>query len=75
MYVFYLQASKVEDLGKVDFESEKEKRNKPIYVPSWFTVDLKTGVSIPCSHRNYDHSLCILIFHTYFVIRDSHVIV
>ncbi|KAK4303377.1 hypothetical protein Pmani_024605 [Petrolisthes manimaculis] len=39
-----LKASKVEDLGKIDFESEKEKRNKPIYVPSWFTVDLKTGM-------------------------------
>ena len=36
----------MEDLGKVDFESEKEKRNKSIYVPSWFTVDLKTGVSL-----------------------------
>ncbi|KAK8721181.1 hypothetical protein OTU49_012890 [Cherax quadricarinatus] len=39
-----LKASKEEELGKVDFESEKEKRNKPIYVPSWFTVDLKTGM-------------------------------
>lgn len=36
----------MEDLGKVDFEAEKEKKNKPIYVPSWFTVDLKTGVSV-----------------------------
>ncbi|ROT82680.1 WD repeat-containing protein 48 [Penaeus vannamei] len=39
-----LKAVKVEDLGKVDFEAEKEKKNKPIYVPSWFTVDLKTGM-------------------------------
>ncbi|XP_042875234.1 WD repeat-containing protein 48-like [Penaeus japonicus] len=38
-----LKAVKVEDLGKVDFEAEKEKKNKSIYVPSWFTVDLKTG--------------------------------
>lgn len=35
----------MEDLGKVDFDAEKQKRNKPIFVPSWFTVDLKTGVS------------------------------
>ncbi|XP_063596748.1 WD repeat-containing protein 48-like [Penaeus indicus] len=39
-----LKAVKVEDLGKVDFDAEKEKKNKPIYVPSWFTVDLKTGM-------------------------------
>lgn len=36
---------KVEDLGIVDFDHEKERRNRPIFVPSWFTVDLKTGVS------------------------------
>ncbi|KAK8391797.1 hypothetical protein O3P69_017437 [Scylla paramamosain] len=39
-----LKATKVEELGKVDFESEKQKRNKAIFVPSWFTVDLKTGM-------------------------------
>jgi hypothetical protein len=36
----------VEDLGKVDFEEEIKKRFKMVYVPNWFTVDLKTGVSI-----------------------------
>ena len=40
-----MQSVKEEELGKVDFESEKQKRNKAIFVPSWFTVDLKTGVS------------------------------
>lgn len=40
-----LKACKVEDLGKVDFEQEIKKRNKTVYVPSWFNVDLKTGVS------------------------------
>ena len=39
-----LKAFKVEELGKVDFEQEKKKRNKPIFVPNWFTVDLKTGM-------------------------------
>lgn len=43
-FSLYFQALKVEDLGVVDFEQEKERRNKPIFVPSWFTVDLKTGV-------------------------------
>ncbi|KAF2360348.1 WD40 repeat, partial [Trinorchestia longiramus] len=38
-----LKAVKVEDLGRIDFEQEKERRNRPIFVPSWFTVDLKTG--------------------------------
>lgn len=39
-----LKACKVEDLGRVDFEQEVEKRNKIVYVPPWFNVDLKTGV-------------------------------
>lgn len=40
-----LKACKVEDLGRVDFEQEIKKRNKMVYVPNWFSVDLKTGVS------------------------------
>ena len=36
----------MEDLGCVDFEEEIKKRTKMIYVPNWFTVDLKTGVGI-----------------------------
>ncbi|XP_012528857.1 WD repeat-containing protein 48 [Monomorium pharaonis] len=39
-----LKACKVEDLGKVDFEQECKKRNKMVYVPNWFNVDLKTGM-------------------------------
>ncbi|KAK1332580.1 hypothetical protein QTO34_007263 [Cnephaeus nilssonii] len=39
-----LKASKVEDLGKVDFEDEIKKRFKMVYVPNWFSVDLKTGM-------------------------------
>lgn len=41
---FGVQACKVEDLGKVDFEEEIKKRFKMVYVPNWFSVDLKTGV-------------------------------
>ncbi|RLW11584.1 hypothetical protein DV515_00001308 [Chloebia gouldiae] len=39
-----LKACKVEDLGKVDFEEEIKKRFKMVYVPNWFSVDLKTGM-------------------------------
>lgn len=39
-----LKACKVEDLGQVDFDEEVKKRNKMVYVPNWFNVDLKTGM-------------------------------
>ena len=39
-----LKACKVEDLGRVDFEQEIKKRNNMVYVPNWFSVDLKTGM-------------------------------
>lgn len=39
-----LKVVKVEDLGKVDFDEELEKRNQKVYIPNWFAVDLKTGV-------------------------------
>ena len=35
----------MEDLGAVDFDDEIKKRFKMVYVPNWFSVDLKTGVS------------------------------
>lgn len=41
-----LKACKIEDLGRVDFEQECKKRNKMVYVPNWFNVDLKTGVCV-----------------------------
>ena len=41
----YSQAKKEEDLGEVDFDAEVKKKFKMVYVPNWFTVDLKTGVS------------------------------
>lgn len=39
-----LKACKVEELGQIDFDEEVKKRNKMVYVPNWFNVDLKTGV-------------------------------
>lgn len=41
-----LKAVKVENLGKIDFEEVVKTRNKTVYVPTWFTIDLKTGVSL-----------------------------
>jgi len=35
----------VEELGKVDYEEAIKKRNQTVYVPNWFSVDIKTGVS------------------------------
>lgn len=34
-----------ENLGKCDYEEEIRKRTKTIFVPNWFSVDLKVGVS------------------------------
>uniref|UniRef100_A0AAZ3RTJ6 WD repeat-containing protein 48 n=1 Tax=Oncorhynchus tshawytscha TaxID=74940 RepID=A0AAZ3RTJ6_ONCTS len=39
-----LKACKGEDLGKVEFDEEIKKRFKQVYVPNWFSVDLKTGM-------------------------------
>ncbi|XP_066992866.1 WD repeat-containing protein 48 isoform X4 [Anabrus simplex] len=39
-----LKATKLEELGQVDFEEEVKKRFKMVYVPNWFNVDLKTGM-------------------------------
>ena len=39
------QAKKVEDLGQVDLDAEAERRFSMVYVPNWFSIDLKTGVS------------------------------
>lgn len=40
-----LKVVRVETLGKIDFDETVKARNKMVYVPNWFTVDLKTGVS------------------------------
>ncbi|XP_075679755.1 WD repeat-containing protein 48 [Dermatophagoides pteronyssinus] len=39
-----LKASKVEDLGKTDFDAEIKRRFRMVYVPNWFSVDLKMGM-------------------------------
>lgn len=56
------QACKVEDLGKVDFEEEIKKRFKMVYVPNWFSVDLKTGV-------RYSSYICFnVMFHVFYIL-------
>ncbi|KAG8182664.1 hypothetical protein JTE90_019689 [Oedothorax gibbosus] len=45
-----LKASKIEDLGQVDFDAEIKKNFKLTYVPNWFSVDLKTGLL--CIHMD-----------------------
>lgn len=39
-----LKVTKVKDLGPVDFDEELNRRQQKIYIPNWFTVDLKTGM-------------------------------
>ncbi|KAH9278524.1 WD repeat-containing protein 48 [Echinococcus granulosus] len=41
-----LQAKIVQDLGPVDFDAVVKEREKFIYVPSWFSVDLRCGFPI-----------------------------
>lgn len=40
-----LSAKKVDDLGEVSLEEEIKKRAQKVFIPNWFTVDLKIGVS------------------------------
>ena len=39
------QGQKKCELGVVDIDDEAEKRKEDLYVPNWFTCDIKTGVS------------------------------
>ena len=67
--LFPSQACKGEDLGKVEFDEEIKKRFKMVYVPNWFSVDLKTGVS-HTHDRNWIQALFIClsaaVIQTYF---------
>jgi len=47
----------VEDLKNNDYEEEIKRRSKRIFIPNWFTVDLKTGVNLPLMF-----SRCISIY-------------
>lgn len=43
-----LKVTKVKDLGPVDFDTELNQHNQKVFIPNWFTVDLKTGVCGSC---------------------------
>lgn len=40
-----LSACKVKDFGNVSMEAEVKKLSQTVFVPNWFTIDLKIGVS------------------------------
>ena len=52
-----LKACKVADLGNVDFDKCVEERQQTVYVPNWFTVDLKTGMLT--IHLGQDENDCL----------------
>lgn len=39
-----LKVIKKDDLGQINFDEEVNKLNQRVYIPNWFTVDLKTGM-------------------------------
>lgn len=39
-----LKVARVQELGNLDFDEELSRRQQKIYIPNWFTVDLKTGM-------------------------------
>ena len=43
----------MEELGKVDYDEAIKKRSEMVYVPNWFSVDIKTGVSCEVSLSTY----------------------
>lgn len=57
MFLYYFQARKLEELGKIDFDEELKKRTKIVYVPNWFNVDLKTGVIFLLMSKRLSRSL------------------
>jgi len=52
-----LKASKLADLGEVDFDQAVEERQQTVFVPNWFTVDLKTGMLT--IHLGQDENDCL----------------
>ena len=57
VYIFPTQACKMEELGKVDFEEAVKERQQTVFVPNWFTVDLKTGMLT--IHLGQDENDCL----------------
>ncbi|VDL97961.1 unnamed protein product [Schistocephalus solidus] len=56
-----LQAKIVQNLGVVNFDDVVKEREKLIYVPSWFTVDLRCGVCL--QRKRFDgHTMEDILF-------------
>ena len=52
-----LKACKLADLGNMDLEQAVEERQQTVFVPNWFTVDLKTGMLT--IHLGQDENDCL----------------
>jgi len=52
-----LKACKLADLGIVDMDKVIEERQQTVFVPNWFTVDLKTGLLT--IHLGQDENDCL----------------
>lgn len=52
-----LKVTKIKDLGPVDFDNEFNQHNIKVFIPNWFTVDLKTGVRNSCLHFFYHSNI------------------
>ncbi|KAF4521366.1 hypothetical protein B566_EDAN006955 [Ephemera danica] len=61
-----LRARKVATLGTVNFDEEIAQRSKKVYVPNWFSVDLKTGMLT--IHLGQDENDC---FSAWVSAKDS----
>lgn len=67
-----LKVIKKENLGKVDFDEQLKKLNQRVYIPNWFTVDLKIGV---CTQNlinfKYNYIVCNLQMPTIVLGQDE----
>ena len=52
-----VQACKTEELGKAEFDAVVKERQLTVFVPNWFTVDLKTGMLT--IHLGQDENDCL----------------
>ena len=53
------QAVKEEDLGQVDIDDEANARRGKMYIPNWFSVEVKTGVR--GNHNHMQLPCCIVV--------------
>lgn len=67
-----LKVTKVKDLGPVDFDNELNQHNPKIFIPNWFTVDLKTGVCYISFKSNYfSRNMKLKFNHLFLWLRNK----